>query len=145
MKIEFKIVWILHSSNSGPLLIMFRVRSIAQRWTLIATKVHAIFGTHHKQMDCFWNASSLDTIAWIQYCAISTVVNDCKIVYTRTCECSNKFDCLTNKVSLHKLLAFICWHKRYLHLCQCSYSSWYSHSVQSLPFIDITRCQDIII
>ena len=41
---------------------------------LIATKVHTIFDTYHKQMDCFWKASSRDTIARIQYCVIYTEV-----------------------------------------------------------------------
>ena len=32
----------------------------AQRgWTLITTKMHIIFGTYHKQMDCFWKLARM--------------------------------------------------------------------------------------
>ena len=43
-----------------------------RRWTLNTTKAHSIFGTHHKQMDCFGKLACV-----IRYhcavCAISTV------------------------------------------------------------------------
>ena len=37
---------------------------------LITIKAHSIFGTHHKQMDCFWKASSHDTIPLSCLCDI---------------------------------------------------------------------------
>ena len=61
-----------------------------RRWTLKITKACSIFGTHHKQMDCYWKASLHDTIP---LCCLWMVA---RYVYTRLCEYSNKLSCLAS-------------------------------------------------
>ena len=81
-------------------MVLFWLCSRAQRrWTLNTTKAHSIFGTHHKQMDCFWKASLHDMIP---LCCLYNI--HCQwwmvaiYVYIRLSEYmySNKLSCLAS-------------------------------------------------